>query len=313
MTHAPQTLPTLSWSVGDLVVHRVPEVDLPPETGAWLLPDAAAHEPGSVGWLREAWLDAEHRLRLATQSFVTEVDGQRILVDAGIGNGKERENPAWDGLDTDYLERLAEAGFPAESIDTVVLTHLHADHVGWCTRRVGGEWVPTFPRARHVVSRTEWEHWAGAELEPARRQMLEDSVHPVREAGLVDLVDVAGGPEVSIAPGVTLLDTPGHTPGHVSVRLTRGGRTAVITGDAVHHPVQIHEPAITSCVDVDPARAVVTRRALLARAREEDHLLLGTHFPDPVASRVERGRDRDRLVPVPPDAAAPGGRGRRAR
>ena len=302
----PPTQPTLSWSVGDLVVHRVPEVELPAETGAWLLPDAAGHEPGSVGWLREAWLDAEHRLRLASQSFAVEVDGQRILVDAGIGNDKERENPAWDGLDTGYLDRLAAAGFPAESIDTVVLTHLHADHVGWCTRLVGGTWEPTFAHARHVVARAEWEHWAGAELEPARRQMLDDSVRPVREAGLVDLVDVASGPVVSIARGVTLLDAPGHTPGHAAVQLSRGGRTVVITGDAVHHPVQVHEPAITSCVDVDPARAVATRRTLLARARAEDHLLLGTHFPDPVAARVERGSGRDRLVPVPPDAGPAG-------
>ena len=214
-----------------------------------------------------------------------------MLVDTGIGNGKTRANPAWHDLDTPYLERLSAAGFPPESVDLVVLTHLHTDHVGWNTRDDGGTWVPTFPHARYLTSRTEWEFWATTELEPARAQMFRDSVHPVRDAGLLDLVDVPeSGTEATegteVAPGVRLLPAPGHTPGQVAVELRGAGRSALITGDSVHHPVQLTHSHLTSCVDIDPAEAVRTRERLLAT--HSDALLLGSHFPHP--STVPPGR-----------------------
>ncbi|GAA3082558.1 hypothetical protein GCM10020000_80730 [Streptomyces olivoverticillatus] len=99
-------------------------------------------------------------------------------MDTGIGNAKPRANPAWNGLDTDFLQRLAAAGFPPESVDLVITTHLHTDHVGWNTRLAGEDWVPTFPNARYLTSRTEWDHWAATDLDEARRQMFRDSVTP---------------------------------------------------------------------------------------------------------------------------------------
>ncbi|MFI0592404.1 MBL fold metallo-hydrolase [Streptomyces griseus] len=106
----------------------------------------------------------------------------RVLVDTGIGNGKRRANPAWHNLNSDYEARLRAAGFAPESVDVVVLTHLHADHVGWNTHAEGDAWVPTYPNARYLTSRTEWDYWAGVDMEEARRQMFRDSVHPVRES-----------------------------------------------------------------------------------------------------------------------------------
>ncbi|KUF12950.1 MBL fold metallo-hydrolase [Streptomyces silvensis] len=288
-------MPSATWTLGGITAHRVDEVPLPPETGPWLLPAATPEVVADAPWLRPDFADEAGTLRLSSHSFAIEIGGHRVLVDTGIGNGKPRANPAWHDLDTDYLARLTDAGFPPESVDLVVLTHLHADHVGWNTRAEGGAWVPTFPNARHLTTRTEWDHWAAADMEEPRRQMFRDSVHPVRDAGLLDLVDVASGP-VEVAPGVRLLPAPGHTPGQVAVELRGDDRTALITGDAVHHPVQLARPGIGSCVDIDPARAERTRRALLGSVAGTETLLLGSHFAAPTAGRVTARGDSFRFT-----------------
>ncbi|MEU6313211.1 MBL fold metallo-hydrolase [Streptomyces sp. NPDC047014] len=296
MTTAPTAAP--AWTVGDVIVHRIDETLLPPATGPWLLPDATATVVAAHDWLRPHFADEEGVLHLDSHTFAFVADGLRVLVDTGIGNDKERANPAWHALDTDYLQRLTAAGFPPESVDLVVLTHLHADHVGWNTRLVDGDWVPTFPNARYVTSRTEREFWAGYPMEDARRQMFHDSVIPVEEAGLLDLVDVpAEG--VEIAPYVRLIPTPGHTPGHVAVEVSSAGHRALITGDCIHHPVQLAHPSIGACVDIDPALSETSRRELLASLADTDALVLGTHFAPPTAGRVTTHGNAYRLTPTP--------------
>ncbi|MEU9118911.1 MBL fold metallo-hydrolase [Streptomyces sp. NPDC048506] len=285
------------WTVGDLTVHRIDEVPLPPPTGAWLLPEASPETVSQVPWLRPDFADDAGALRLASHSFAFSVDGLRVLVDTGIGNGKNRANPAWNQLNSDYLTRLRDAGFAPESVDLVILTHLHTDHVGWNTRADGGTWQPTFPRARYVTARAEWDHWAGADMDAARREMFRDSVHPVRDAGLLHLVD-APAEGTDIAPGVRLLPTPGHTPGHLSVQLRSRTAGALITGDAIHHPVQLPHPGLTSCVDIDPGQAAATRRRLLASLADTDTLVLGSHFPAPTGGRVTSQSGAYRLAPV---------------
>ncbi|MFG2335294.1 MBL fold metallo-hydrolase [Streptomyces yangpuensis] len=297
-----------SWAVGSVVVRRIDEIPLPPQTGPWLLPAATADVVSGRDWLRPDFADPDGVLRLDSHSFAMVVDGLRVVVDTGIGNGKTRANPAWHDLRTDYLERLARAGFPPESVDLVLLTHLHTDHVGWNTREVGGSWVPTFPNARYLTAKAEYDFWAAYAMDEARAAMFRDSVHPVEEAGLLDVVDVpAGG--VTVAAGLELVPAPGHTPGHTAVRVTSGGATALITGDCIHHPVQLAHPEIGSCVDIDPGRAEATRRELLASLAGADALLLGTHFPPPTAGRVVADGDTYRLEPVPGGAAAPASAG----
>ncbi|MBQ0863411.1 MBL fold metallo-hydrolase [Streptomyces sp. RK75] len=288
-----------SWTVGDLRIHRVDEVPLPPPTGRWLLPDATAQVVARHDWLRPDFADPSGVLRLASHSFAFSIGGLRVLVDTGIGNGKTRANPAWHDLRTDYLQRLTDAGFPPDSIDLVILTHLHTDHVGWNTRKAAGAWVPTFPNARYLTSRTEREFWAGYAMDEARAQMFRDSVQPVEDAGLLDLVHLPDeGHEV--VPGLRLLPTPGHTPGHLAVQLTDQGATALITGDCIHHPVQLPEPDIGSCVDIDPVRSETTRRSLLASLAGTGTLVLGTHFPPPTAGHVDgTPAGGYRLTPVP--------------
>ncbi|MFJ5064845.1 MBL fold metallo-hydrolase [Kitasatospora sp. NPDC088556] len=295
-SEAPAPIP--AWTVGGVTVHRIDETLLPPATGPWLLPEATPEVVTGHDWLHPHFADHEGVLHLDSHSFAFAVGGLRVLVDTGIGNGKERANPAWHHLRTDYLERLTAAGFAPDSVDLVILTHLHADHVGWNTREVNDEWVPTFPHARYLTSRAEREFWAGYDLEEARRQMFLDSVIPVERAGMLDLVDVpAEG--VEVAPGLRLIPTPGHTPGHVAVELTSRGEAALITGDCVHHPVQLAHPAIGACVDIDPRQSEASRRKLLGSLADTDTLLLGTHFAPPTAGRVLTHGDAYRLLPVP--------------
>ncbi|WP_306337993.1 MBL fold metallo-hydrolase [Streptomyces sp. KL118A] len=292
------------WTVGDITVHRVDEIALPPATGPWLLPAATPDVLAEHHWLRPDFADDAGVPRLDSHTFALTVGTLRVLVDTGIGNGKTRANPAWHDLRTDYLQRLTDAGFPPDSVDLVVLTHLHTDHVGWNTRKVEGTWRPTFPNARYVTSRVEREFWAGHDMDEPRRQMFRDSVDPVEDAGLLDLVDLpAEGTEV--APGVRLVPTPGHTPGHIAVQVSSRGASALITGDLLHHPVQLPHPHIGSCVDIDPEQSEATRRDLLASLVGTETLLLGTHFPDPTSGRVVSDGDGDayRLAPVPPTRA----------
>jgi glyoxylase-like metal-dependent hydrolase (beta-lactamase superfamily II) len=184
-------------------------------------------------------------------------------------------------LRTFFLTDLEAAGFPPQSIDLVLCTHLHVDHVGWNTRLENGAWVPTFPRARYLFARTEWEHWsekAGDEYGP----IIADSVRPIVEAGLADLVEG----DHRISEGLWLEPTPGHTPGHVSLHLRSGGREAIITGDLMRHPIQCGEPQWNSVACVEPGQAQATRREFLERYSARDVLVLGTHFAAPTAGRV---------------------------
>ncbi|MFE1139125.1 MBL fold metallo-hydrolase [Streptomyces rochei] len=289
---------TPSWTVGDTTVHRIDETLLPPATGPWLLPGATPEVVTRQDWLRPDFADDDGVLRLGSHSFALTTGGLRVVIDTGIGNGKTRANPAWHDLRTDYPLRLTAAGFPPDTVDLVILTHLHTDHVGWNTTHTDDGWVPTFPNARYVVSRAERDFWAGYAMDEPRRQMFRDSVHPVEDAGLLDAVEVpAEGTD--LAPGLRLLPTPGHTPGHVAVRVGGPGGGALVTGDCVHHPVQLAHPELGSCVDIDPALAASTRRSLLASLAGTDTLVLGTHFPPPTAGRVVAAGDAYRLAPVP--------------
>ncbi|MEV0326914.1 MBL fold metallo-hydrolase [Micromonospora echinospora] len=285
---------TATWTVGSITIHRIDELLLAPQTGQWLLPDATPDLVARQDWLRPDFASPDAELRLHSHSFAVETEGLRVLVDTGIGNGKSRANPAWHNLHTTYRDNLRSVGFTPDSVDLVVLTHLHTDHVGWNTHEVNGTWVPTFGNARHITSRVERDFWAGYAMDAPRRQMFEDSVLPVEQAGLLEPVEVPGD-GIEIAPGLRLLPTPGHTPGHISVHLSSAGETALISGDAVHHPVQLAHPSLSSCVDIDATQAEATRRRLLASLAGTGTLLLGSHFPAPTGGHVLPEGDAYRL------------------
>jgi glyoxylase-like metal-dependent hydrolase (beta-lactamase superfamily II) len=233
------------------------------------------------GLLEPDFVDlARNALKCAVQSFVLRAPGRTVLVDTCIGEGKDRpEIPAWNQRSgSGFLDRLRRAGVDPAAVDTVFCTHLHIDHVGWNTQLTDGRWAPTFPNARYLVGRTELADWLArrdASTAPAMHvRGLEDSVLPVVEAGLVDLVD--DGHE--LARGLVLALLPGHTMGQMGLRIDRPDGRAIFCGDAVHSPAQICQPAVSTSSCMDPAGAAATRRNLLEEAAATGRLMVPAHF-----------------------------------
>jgi glyoxylase-like metal-dependent hydrolase (beta-lactamase superfamily II) len=285
-------MPTQRWKVGAITITRVVELEVP-SSARWLLPDASRENLLEIEWLRPHFCNADGRVIMSVHSFIVDTGGMRLLVDTCIGNDKRRGIPGWNMRQSPFVQQLAEVGHPVESIDRVVCTHLHVDHVGWNTRLVDGKWRPTFPNARYLFGREEYAHWRETRDDQAR-EVMQDSVQPVVDAGLVDLVES----DHLIAEGIRLESTPGHTPGHVSVRIESQGEHAVITGDLLHHPAQCAHPEWRSSADDDPALAQRTRRSFLAGCADASPptLVLGTHFATPTAGRIVRDGDAYRLV-----------------
>ena len=270
----------LSWRIGDVRVTRIVELTTA-SLGPHLLPQATPEKLQALPWLAP-FIDDAGRIVLSMHALVIESGERTIMVDTCIGNDKERSYPRWNRMQGDFLDRFAEAGFELDQIDTVLCTHMHVDHVGWNTRLVDGAWQPTFPRARYLFADAEWQHWR---IEPQEYgPVIEDSVQPIFDAGLADLV----GTNHRVTDEVWLEPTPGHTPGHVSVRIASRGEEAVITGDMIHHPVQIAESGWSSTADWDPQMSAVTRGAFVARNADRPVLVIGTHFATPTAGRIVR-------------------------
>jgi glyoxylase-like metal-dependent hydrolase (beta-lactamase superfamily II) len=236
---------------------------------------------------------------MSIHALVIETKTRRIVVDTCIGNDKEgRRIPAWNRLQTAFLADLTEAGYPAETIDTVLCTHMHVDHVGWNTRFVKGAWVPTFPKARYLIHRDEFRYWEEASREGDAKAIFADSIAPVVAAGLVDLVAT----DHRLCEEVRLVPTPGHTPGHVSVAIASRGESALITGDFIHHPCQMARLDWASSGDYDRGHAAQTRRDTIAGLAGTPTLMIGTHFAGPTAGHVHRDGAAFRLEPVIPSA-----------
>jgi len=270
----------LRWRVGAVNITRIVESEGSSPPG-FLFANLDAEQVRAHAWLRPHYATAEGRLIASIHMFVVESRGKTIVVDTCVGNDKQRTLPAWNLLSGPFLADFAAAGFSVDGVDVVVCTHLHSDHVGWNTRLADGRWLPTFTRARYLASRTEYDHVRSVD-DVAERQLLADSVQPIVDAGLVDWVDSSH----AITDEVRLEPTPGHTPGHVSVRVRSQGSEAVITGDLMHHPVQCAEPDVCSNFDSDRAQALATRVRFLREQADRDVLVLGTHFAAPTAGRV---------------------------
>lgn len=267
------------WQFGDVSIAKVEE-QIWTISPRWLFANADYDTLREhAGILAPHYVTEAFKLKLSIHSFVLRTARHTILVDTCVGNHKERNIADWHQMDTPYLDRLAAAGVKPEDVDYVFCTHLHVDHVGWNTRLEDGRWVPTFPNARYLYNRAEFEHWSSSDDE-FQAPVMADSVNPIIEARLADLVDDGH----QIDDEVCVLGTPGHTPGHCSVML--GERAGVITGDMVHHPVQFIDPTIWSKADSDAKQAIATREAHFARWCEDRTVVLGTHFADPTALRL---------------------------
>ncbi len=272
----------MKWIIGNVTVTKVVELEMTGGT-RFLLPQATHEEILPIAWLRPHFADDDGRLRMSIHSFVMETPDRRIIVDTCLGNDKHgRRIPHWNDRDGPFLADLANAGFAPDSIDTVLCTHLHVDHVGWNTRLVDGTWVPTFPRARYLMGRTEHEHWRTVKDRPDMANILADSVTPIVEAGLATMVETSE----RICDEITLLPTLGHTPGHVSVMIQSNGEQAMITGDFLHHPCQIAHPEWSTLADSDPEQGIETRHRMFRRLAGTPVLIIGTHFAGVTAGRL---------------------------
>jgi glyoxylase-like metal-dependent hydrolase (beta-lactamase superfamily II) len=282
----------MKWRVGEVTVTKIVELEV---TGGsrFILPQATYEVVLPIVWLQPDFADERGRLKMSIHALVVETSSRRIIVDTCLGNDKEnRRIPTWNKLQTSFLADLAAAGYPRETIDTVVCTHLHVDHVGWNTMLADGRWVPTFPNARYLMGCVEYAHWTGQRDREDMIAVLADSVTPVWDAGLVDLVET----EHRICDEISLLPTPGHTPGHVSVRIVSRGEEALVTGDFMHHPCQIARPEWSSTADSDPEEARHTRQAMLTSLAGTPTLVIGTHFAGRTAGHVVRDGDAFRLA-----------------
>ncbi len=239
-------------------------------------------------WLAPGHYDpASGFLKLSVHSWLLTVGGKRILIDTCVGDHKPRAaRPLWDMQETRYLERLAAAGARPEQIDMVMCTHLHVDHVGWNTRLENGRWVPTFPNARYVFSREDYNHYLALDLDPERDPAnlgsFRDSVLPVVEAGLAQMVSGAA----ALDEHITVEPAPGHTPGTIAIKFESRGERAVFCGDILHHALQVYRPHWNSfaCADADNARR--SRKRVLEECAG-GALLMPAHFGSPFACHID--------------------------
>jgi glyoxylase-like metal-dependent hydrolase (beta-lactamase superfamily II) len=275
-----------SWQVGRVEIIRLVEV-WKWEDDIWMaLEDAKPEIVHGQPWLLPHHVTPEGRMFINFQAFVVKAGKRRIMIDTCIGADRERQFPIFTNMRTSFMQDLASVGIQPTDVDTVLCTHLHFDHVGWNTHLVNGRWIPTFPNARYLFSRKEYDHWLMLRETGGYHGInhLSDAVDPVVEAGLVDFIPH----DHALSEEIRLFPTPGHTPGHVSVHISSQGEEAVITGDMMHHPIQVALPEHLATFDMDKPAGARTRVEFVNRFQEKPVLVIGSHFADPGAGYIVR-------------------------
>ena len=275
------------FGVEELTIHRIVEREYAFEPIRDFLPSLTAERlDENRAWLAPAALEpGTDHVVLCFQSYVVKTPHHTVLIDTCIGNDKNYpQRPAWHRKqDPSWMNALKAAGLGVEDIDVVMCTHLHGDHVGWNTRLDNGRWVPTFPRARYLIAKKEYEYWESVHRRTPLSTM-EDSVLPIIEAKRAELI----ASDHALDDHVRLFPTPGHTPGHFAVAVGRQGDAAVFTGDLIHSPLQARYPELIMRADTDAAQAAATRRRFLERYCDTETLCCTMHFPSPSVGRIKR-------------------------
>lgn len=270
----------LKWKIGEVEIVQIVEM----EGGELIqstIKSATPENIQKIDWLYPHFANKEGTFKSLVQSFLIRSEGKNILIDTCNGNDKNRPTcPTWGNLHTDFLNRLQNIG----DIDIVVCTHLHFDHVGWNTRLENGIWVPTFPNTKYLFVKEEYDYWQQKPDKEFEDDKLafDDSIAPIMKAGLGQLVRS----DYKLDSHISLIPTPGHTPGHIRIAIESQGKHALISGDFIHHPSQIAHPEWTMDADSLPDKALETRQKILSEIADTDTLLIGTHFANPVAGRV---------------------------
>ncbi len=295
-----------SKQIGSILIHQVVELENLPLSATELFEDC---RPDMVArarqWLDERFIAPDNdTIYLSFHSFVIQSGGRNILVDACHGNDKRRTGRMayYNELHTDYIGNLARHGLKPEDIDVVLCTHLHFDHIGWNTKLENGRWVPTFPNARYLMSKVDFDHFGRATAASHGAMHLlsyQDSVLPVVEAGQVEFVAMDSTGDHDLGPNLWLEAAPGHTPGSVVLHARNEAGGALFSGDVWHHPLQVAEPTLTIVADEDVILAAATRRRLLEGCVDTNTLVMTAHFPSPTAGRIVTHGDSCRFQFTP--------------
>ena len=281
-----------TYQIGDVSVVKIEEKIIKPVPSGYLFPTLNASEYHSnIANLSADDLEgADRDPILSVHSWLLKTPDHTILIDAAAGNHKERpRNPLFHRQDLPYLERLAEAGVDPEDVDYVFNTHLHVDHVGWNTRLRDGKWIPTFPNARYVFPRREQQYYASPESHNEANipseGAYEDSVQPIVDAGLVDYIEAGGGKYLD---AFEFVPTPGHSIGHMSIKMASHGVEALFAGDLMHHPVQVYMPEMNTIFCEFAEDAAKSRLRMLDYCAAKGTIYFPMHFPGSSAGYVSR-------------------------
>jgi glyoxylase-like metal-dependent hydrolase (beta-lactamase superfamily II) len=234
------------------------------------------------------------RWRLPVRAWLIRHPGGVIVMDTGVG-GPASASMAWFPRPGRIHEALAEAGSSADQVDTVVISHVHDDHVGGTVTEAG---TPAFPRARYLIHRTDLDALAEWAIESDEdRVVMAQMIDPLMSAGVVDPVEE----DRDLADGIRLRHAPGHTPGHQVLMLASEGDRLIVSADTWNHPAQFGRPEWASGTDAEPGRATASRRALLADLLSHPGSLVAPSHLDAPFGRIGTGRDgRARFEAVPP-------------
>ena len=213
---------------------------------------------------------------LSVQCYAVRSSGRTLLIDTGFGPGPfERLG----GVTGKLLPNMQAKGVDPDDVDTVIFTHLHLDHVGWSVR----DGRPLFAKARYLAPEADWEAFT-ADDQAAQNPHIAAQIQPLHTLGLLDLVSG----EQEITPELSLLPTPGHTPGHQSIVISSGGERAFILGDVSHHPAQLQETDWNAGADMDGPKAAATRKTIAERLEADGSLVAACHYPEPGLGHIVR-------------------------
>jgi glyoxylase-like metal-dependent hydrolase (beta-lactamase superfamily II) len=284
------TINPKTYTIGDAKVSSVDELTLNNVSPASLFPDWNPELlTGHQSWLSpdSMDMDCKHAF-MSVHTWIIQTKNHTILIDTGVGNDKDRPyTPGFNHLKLPYLEKLSALGVKPEEVDYVLMTHLHVDHVGWNTRYEDGHWVPTFPNARYVFSKKEYEYYTNPANHNDRNKtsaiILQDSIVPVIDAGLADMIKIDGS---EVIDSLSFMPTPGHSIDHASIRFSSHGEEALFAGDLLHHPIQVRYPELNSVFDAFPEQAHRSRLWALEYAIKKHATLFCSHFPGSSAGLV---------------------------
>ncbi|MEM8649412.1 MAG: MBL fold metallo-hydrolase [Pseudomonadota bacterium] len=267
--------------IGDVEIWRLLEINGPFLTLGELFPgNGSEAQEAFEKYAPHQLCQNTGKLILPVQAYLLKTPAHTILIDSGVGNDKDNGLADWNKRSSDrFMAALTAADVSPDDIDYVLFTHLHSDHVGWNTKLEEGQWVPTFPNARYLINAAENEYFR----EQAGTTYMQ-SVMPVVEAGKVDLIT----PDHKLGDSISLISTPGHTPGHVSILINSNGSEAIITGDAIHTSVQCRYPDWHFKFDTDASMAVTSRWKLLEEASSRNMRVISFHFALPSIGRVKK-------------------------